>query len=37
MQHIFCKPIGSAIFQHHEMLVHTVFDILFSKKPKNPI
>ena len=38
MKYILCNLIGKAADGRLTMLLlHTVFDILFSKKPKNPI
>ena len=38
MKHILCNLIGkTAAGQLTTLLQHTVYDILFTKKPKNPI
>lgn len=37
MQYTFCKSEHSVSFQLFYMLEHTVYDILFKKKPKNPV
>lgn len=38
MKHSLYNLIGKTASRHLAMLLlHTVFDILFSKKPKNPI
>jgi hypothetical protein len=38
MKHILCNLIGKTAAGHlTTLLQHTVYDILFTKKPKNPI
>ena len=37
MEHDICTPMGYHKGQHLSMLALTVFDILFTKKPKNPV
>jgi hypothetical protein len=37
MEQGYCTPMGYHKGQHLRMLALTVFDILFAKKPKNPI
>ena len=38
MKHILCNLIGKTASGHLTILLqHTVYDILFTKKPKNPI